>query len=158
MGDVRSGGRISSRRNGLSIYPENRVRNVGHTGKSPAAAIPQRGYAQQHLPCFVPTLLTSSAGRPFQQVRHRDVHRDPPRFILAEPTKFELVINLTIAKAAIESEWQKGLDFGRKRSVSVAAIYGSVGPSWIPPRWRCRHCGASVVTALDAVVTEKGFS
>ncbi len=50
---------------------------------------------------------------------------------------------------------QKALDFGRERSVSVAAIYGPLGPSWIPPRWRCRHCGASVVTALDAVVTER---
>ena len=30
-----------------------------------------------------------------------------------------------------------------------------LGPSWIPPRWRCRHCGASVVTALDAVATER---
>jgi hypothetical protein len=63
---------------------------------------------------------------------------------------------LIIAKAPIESGWQKGLDFGRKRSISVAAIYGPRGPSWIPPRWRCRHCGASVVTALDAVATEKG--
>ena len=26
---------------------------------------------------------------------------------------------------------------------------------WIPPRWRCRHCGASVVTAPDAVATER---
>jgi hypothetical protein len=25
-------------------------------------------------------------------------------------------------------EWQKGLDFGRKRSISVAAIYGPLGP------------------------------
>jgi hypothetical protein len=30
------------------------------------------------------------------------------------------------------------------------------GLFWIPPRWRCRHCGASVVTALDAVATERG--
>jgi len=53
------------------------------------------------------------------------------------------------------SQREKGLDFGCKRSVSVAAIYGPLGPSWIPPRWRCRHCGASVVTALDAVATER---
>ena len=25
----------------------------------------------------------------------------------------------------------------------------------MPHRWRCRHCGASVVTAPDAVATEK---
>src|SRR3989442_13651812 len=24
---------------------------------------------------------------------------------------------------------------------------GRPGPGWIPPRWRCRHCGVSVVTA-----------
>jgi len=54
----------------------------------------------------------------------------------------------------ITFRWQKGLDFSRKRSVSVAAIYGSLGPTWILPRWLCRHCGASVVTALDAVATE----
>jgi len=29
------------------------------------------------------------------------------------------------------------------------------GPIWILPRWRYRHCGASVVTALDAVATER---
>ena len=28
-------------------------------------------------------------------------------------------------------------------------------PSGILPRWRCRHCGASVVTAPGAVATEK---
>ena len=50
---------------------------------------------------------------------------------------------------------EKGLDFGRKRSVSVAAIYGPLGPTWIAPRRRCRHRGASVVTALDAVATER---
>jgi hypothetical protein len=53
------------------------------------------------------------------------------------------------------SNMEKGLDFGRKRSVSVAAIYGPLGPTWIPPRRRCRHRGASVVTALDAVATER---
>ena len=42
---------------------------------------------------------------------------------------FEHLINLTTAKAPIGSEWQKGLDFGRKQSVSVAAIYGPLGPS-----------------------------
>jgi len=53
------------------------------------------------------------------------------------------------------SQWEKGLDFGLKRSVSVAAIYGPLCPSLIPPRQRYRHCGASVVTALDAVATER---
>jgi hypothetical protein len=53
------------------------------------------------------------------------------------------------------SNMEKGLDFGRKRSVSVAAIYGPLGPTWIAPRRRCRHRGASVVTALDAVATER---
>src|ERR1700731_2452096 len=32
---------------------------------------------------------------------------------------------------------------------------GRLAPSGILPRWRCRHCGASVVTAPGAVVTEK---
>ncbi len=32
----------------------------------------------------------------------------------------------------------------------------AAGPIWIPPRWRRRHCGASVVTAPDAVATERG--
>src|ERR1700745_1471704 len=53
------------------------------------------------------------------------------------------------------SNMEKGLDFGRKRSVSVAAIYAPLGPTGIPPRRRCRHRGASVVTALDAVATER---
>src|SRR5262249_57252073 len=39
--------------------------------------------------------------------------------------------------------------------IRIAAIYGPLGPSWVPPCWRCRHCRASVVTALDAVATER---
>ena len=32
---------------------------------------------------------------------------------------------------------------------------GLLAASGILPRWQCRHCGASVVTAPDAVATEK---
>jgi hypothetical protein len=32
---------------------------------------------------------------------------------------------------------------------------GLLGPIRIPPRWPCRHCGASVVTAPDAATTER---
>src|SRR5664279_2787721 len=32
---------------------------------------------------------------------------------------------------------------------------GLLAPSGILPRWQCRHCGASVVTAPGAVPTEK---
>jgi Protein of unknown function (DUF3489) len=32
---------------------------------------------------------------------------------------------------------------------------GRLALSGFPPRWRCRHCGASVVTVPDAVATKK---
>jgi len=41
----------------------------------------------------------------------------------------------------------EGLDFRCERSVSVGMLRRAEGPIWILPRWPCRHCGASVVTA-----------
>ena len=47
---------------------------------------------------------------------------------------------------------QKGLDSRRQQSVSVAVLDEAVLPrSGILPRRLSRHCGASVVTARDAV-------
>jgi hypothetical protein len=40
-------------------------------------------------------------------------------------------------------------------SLSPCRDKGRLAPSGILPRWRCRHCGASVVTAPGAVATEK---
>src|ERR1700687_5735231 len=40
-------------------------------------------------------------------------------------------------------------------SLSPCREKGRLAPSGILPRWRCRHCGASVVTAPGAVATEK---
>jgi len=43
---------------------------------------------------------------------------------------------------------QKRLDFRRRQSVSVVALMGAFWPRLTSlPRWRYRHCGASVVTA-----------
>src|SRR2546421_9418477 len=56
------------------------------------------------------------------------------------------------------------LTFHRRKEWTSAAIgaslspcgdKGRLAPSGILPRWRCCHCGASVVTAPGAVATEK---
>ena len=57
-----------------------------------------------------------------------------------------------------------GLNFPRRKewtsaakgvSLSPCRDQGRLAPSGILPRWRCRHCGASVVTVPGAVATEK---
>ena len=54
-----------------------------------------------------------------------------------------------------DTSLQKRLDFRGKQSVTADMLMRAAGPSWIPPRWRYRHCGASVVTAREAVATER---
>src|SRR5450631_3963636 len=49
-------------------------------------------------------------------------------------------------------EWTSG---AIGASLCHAEIRAGWAPSGILPRWRCRHCGASVVTAPGAVATEK---
>src|ERR1019366_6419977 len=57
-----------------------------------------------------------------------------------------------------------GLNFPRRKewtsaakgvSLSPCRDQGRLAPSGILPRWRCPHCGASVVTVPGAVATEK---
>jgi hypothetical protein len=48
-------------------------------------------------------------------------------------------------------DWTSALN---RASVSLP-FTGRMALHGIIPRWRCRHCGASVVTALDAVATER---
>ena len=50
---------------------------------------------------------------------------------------------------------RKRLAFWCEQSVTVAATVKAIGLPRIPPRRLCRHCGASVVTALGAVATER---
>jgi hypothetical protein len=45
---------------------------------------------------------------------------------------------------------QKGLAFAGQQSATVRVLAGVVASPGILPRWRCRHGGASVVTAPDA--------
>ena len=51
---------------------------------------------------------------------------------------------------------QKGLAFAGQQSATVRVLAGVVASPGILPRWRCRHGGASVVTAPDAVSARKG--
>ena len=50
---------------------------------------------------------------------------------------------------------QKRLAFWYEQSVTVAAAVKAIGLPRIPPRRLRRRCGASVVTALGAVATER---
>jgi hypothetical protein len=52
---------------------------------------------------------------------------------------------------------QERVAFWYEQSVTVAATVKAIGLPRIPPRRLRRHCGASVVTALGAVATERNL-
>ena len=63
----------------------------------------------------------------------------------------------TLAETAAKKIFlsQKGLDFRCKRSVTVRVLWSTIGVPGILPRRHFRQCGASVVMARDAVLSEE---
>jgi hypothetical protein len=106
--------------------------------------------------------LTLSADGMRQQ---HGLNKYPPRMsaTVIQPMRREVSLPSHIGKTR-GKRWatgpqfssQKGVDFRREWSVTVPCRdKGRLAPSGILPRWRCCHCGASVVTAPGTVATEK---
>ena len=62
----------------------------------------------------------------------------------------------TVGRLALNFHRRKEWTSGRlERHCHHAEIRAGWAPSGILPRWRCRHCGVSVVTVPGAVATER---